>query len=388
MQSTPFRRDAFTWLAYLMLAYFAYLQSSLGPLRSFLAAELDIDYTISGLYSAAFAIGMTAAGFTADRLAARLGRRALFWGGGAGMLTGALLLTLGRTPPLTIAATFGMAYLGSLTLIMIQATLSDHHGPNRAIALTESNTLAVVGGTLAAVVVSLGEEQGLTWRLVAYLGGVAWLLLAFRFWRVPIPERRADAPAQSPSRGPAGRLPRAFWGFWLVVFFATAVEACLVFWSSGFLEQALRFRPEDAALLMSLFGLGMIVGRAAGSVLTRRYPTITLLLIAGGIVLVSFPLLWLARWTPLNILGLFLCGLGIANLFPLTLAAASTVGINNPNAASARTSMGSGVAAAITPFTLGVLADQVGIESAFGVLLPLAVIVVVVTLYARHLARA
>ncbi len=384
MQSTPFRRDQFTWLAYLMLAYYAFLQSSLGPLRGFLAAELRIDYTTSGLYSAAFALGMTLAGFTADRLAAQFGRRNLFWGGSLGMAIGMLLLTAGRTPPFTIGATLLMSYIGSMALIMIQATLSDHHGSNRAIPITESNTLAVVGATLAAVVVSLGEQQGITWRLVAYVGVVVWVLLAASNWRVPIPERRADAPARKQSNTP---LPRAFWGFWLVVFFATAVEASLVFWSTGFLEQALKFTPEDAALTVSLFGVGMIVGRAAGSVLTRRFPTITLLLIAGGILLVGFPLLWLGRSTPINIIGLFLCGLGVANLFPLTLAAASTVGVNNPNAASARTSMGSGVAAAITPFALGVLADSVGIETAFGVLLPLAVMIVVVTLYARHLAR-
>lgn len=385
MPSIPFRRDQFTWLAYLMLAYYAFLQASLGPLRSFLAAELRIDYTISGLYSAAFALGMTLAGLTADRLAGRFGRRILFWGGSAGMVLGMLLLTVGRTPPITIAATLLMAYIGSMSLIMIQATLSDHHGANRAIPLTESNTLAVVGATLSAVVVSLGEQQGITWRLVAYVGVVVWVLLAAFNWRVPIPERRTDAStSQTRSNAP---LPRAFWGFWLVVFFATAVEASMVFWSTGFLEQALKFTPEDAALTVSLFGLGMIVGRAAGSILTRRYPTITLLLIAGGIVLVGFPLLWLVRSTPVNIFGLFLCGLGLANLFPLTLAAASTVGVNNPNAASARTSMGSGIAAAITPFALGVLADSVGIETAFGVLLPLTLMVVVVTLYARHLAR-
>lgn len=384
MHTTPFRRDQFTWLAYLMLAYYAFLQSSLGPLRGFLAAELDIDYTTSSLYSVAFALGMVLAGFTADRLAGRFGRRTLFWGGGAGMFIGMLLMTLGQTPALTIAAVLFMSYSGSMTLIMIQATLSDHHGNNRAIPLTESNTLAVVGGTLAAVVVSLGEQQGITWRLVAYVAVSVWLLLAVFNWRVHIPERRADTPAQTRSNAP---LPRAFWGFWLVVFFATAVEASLFFWSTGFLEQALQFTPEDAALAVSLFGVGMIVGRASGSVLTRRYPTITLLLVAGSIILVGFPLLWLARWTPLNILGLFLCGLGVANLFPLTLAAASTVGVNNPNAASARTSMGSGAAAAITPFVLGVIADQVGIATAFGLLLPLAVIVVLVTLYARHLAR-
>jgi hypothetical protein len=35
-----------------------------------------------------------------------------------------------------------------------------------------------------------------------------------------------------------------------------------------------------------------------------------------------------------------------------------------------------------------VLADAIGIETAFGVLLPLAVLTVAATVYARHLAQA
>src|SRR5690349_1925410 len=97
--TSTFTRDRFTWLAYLMLAYYAYMQATLGTLMAFLRVELDVSYTVSGLHMSAFALGMMGAGLTSDRLAARLGRGAMFWGGGAGMAASALGITLGRVAP-------------------------------------------------------------------------------------------------------------------------------------------------------------------------------------------------------------------------------------------------------------------------------------------------
>ena len=93
-----FTRDRFTWLAYAMLAYYAYLQAGLGPLMPFLRQELGLSYTLGGLHLSAFALGMFSAGVTGAALAARFGRRLLFWGGAAGMAGGALLLVM-RSPP-------------------------------------------------------------------------------------------------------------------------------------------------------------------------------------------------------------------------------------------------------------------------------------------------
>ena len=69
--SKPFVRNDFTWLAYVMLAYFAYLQASFGPLMPFLRAELHLSYTIGSLHVSAFALGMVLAGLLGDRLAHR-----------------------------------------------------------------------------------------------------------------------------------------------------------------------------------------------------------------------------------------------------------------------------------------------------------------------------
>ena len=118
MMST-FHRDRFTWLAYLLLGGFAYLQASLGPLMPFVRSELNLSYTVGGLHLSAFAAGMIGAGLLAAPLARRFGRRALFWGGAAGMSIGALLLLAGTHPSATIGAALVMGFLGTLMLTIL-----------------------------------------------------------------------------------------------------------------------------------------------------------------------------------------------------------------------------------------------------------------------------
>jgi hypothetical protein len=49
-QTGVFVRTRFTWLAYILLGYYAYLQASVGPLMPFLRSELHMSYTLEGLH--------------------------------------------------------------------------------------------------------------------------------------------------------------------------------------------------------------------------------------------------------------------------------------------------------------------------------------------------
>src|SRR3954451_21204495 len=93
---TAFRRDRLTWLAYVALAWFAYLQAAPGLVVGYLREELDLSYSTGGLHVAAFAAGSMAAGLASARLERALGRRVLFWSASALMGAGALGLTAGR----------------------------------------------------------------------------------------------------------------------------------------------------------------------------------------------------------------------------------------------------------------------------------------------------
>ena len=59
---TGFRRDRLTWVAYVVLAWFAYLQAAPGIVIVHLRDELGLSYSTGGLLVAAFAAGSLVAG--------------------------------------------------------------------------------------------------------------------------------------------------------------------------------------------------------------------------------------------------------------------------------------------------------------------------------------
>lgn len=384
----PFIRDNYTWLAYFMLAYYAYFISVIGPVVPFLRKEFHINYTVSAFYISAFAAGMVIAGFTNAWVTRRVGRERLFWGGGFLMAFWAIVLTLGQTAEVGIISVFLLALFGSYLLVTIQSTLSDLHSDNRAIALTEANVFAVLAGSAAPLAVGFGEAQGWTWRIAVYLGVlVCGLAFIWARRRIALPATRQSGVGPRPASAATRSFPRAFWAYLGVVFFAVAVEWCVIFWASTYMETVVGLSKEAAASSVSVFTMAQFVGRAAGSRLTRNYSSARLLLLTGVVVVIGFPIFWFGRVPVINAAGLFICGLGVANLFPLTLTLTSTAGISNPDAASGLTSMSSGLAILITPQFLGVLADKVGIQTAYGIVLPFGIAVLLVTWYANRLAQ-
>lgn len=386
MLTNVYVRDRFTWLAYLMLAYYAYGMAILGPLMPFLRAELNFSYTVAGLHGSAFALGMIVAGLSSDHLARQWGRRVVFWGGGAGMAAGAVILAAGDRVMLTLVGALLMGGLGSFLLVMIQASLSDHHGEQRAIALTESNVAASISASLAPILIGTFQRAELGWRSALYIIAALFAGLFIYFQTVAVPDNRRATLKSNPATPPA--LPRAYWAYWTVVMLVVSVEWCLIFWGADYLVVKVGLSKVNAATMMSVFFGAMVLGRIIGSRLSRTVPGPTLLLIAIGIAGVGFPLFWLAPFEPLNITGLFIAGLGVANLFPLTMAVAVSVGAGRSDAASARIAMASGLAILISPLILGWIADQLDLQQAYGVVAVLLLAAAAVTFLTNRLTRA
>lgn len=382
--TAPFARDRFTWLAYLMLGFYAYLEAALGPLMPFLRSELRLSYTVGSLHFSAFAVGTMLGGLVSDRVLRRWGRRWGFWGGAAGMTAGAILLVLGRLAALTIAGAFVMGGLGGLLLVTIQATLADRHGERRATALTESNIVASAGATLVPLCIGGFQNIGLGWRAALYLMVPVLLVLALSFRRAIFPVANQPSVASSSSHR---ALPPAFWAYWVVVVLSVSIEWCIIFWGANFLVSVVGLDKVIASTIMSIFFLAELLGRMAASWLTRRASSARLLVGALALTMVGFPLFWLAPLAPLNIFGLFLAGLGIANLFPLTLSVAVGIDPEQSNVASARISLGIGVALLAAPLALGWAADQIGIQQAYSLVAVLLVIALLVTVGANRFAR-
>lgn len=376
-----FHRDRFTWLTYLSLAFYAYFLNVLGPITPFLKDELQLSYTISSFHFTAFAVGILLVGLGGHLIIQRVGRQRSLWLGLFGMSLSAVLLVLGRSPILTIGAAFLMGLIGSLILIVVPAALSDQHDELKAVALSEANVIASLFSTVAPLLVGWFAQWQGQWR---YALGIIALTPIFMFVSLgKTGDPTISSSAHVVSTPSNKSLPRIFWVYWAALFLGVAVEFCMVFWSADYLEQVLGLIKADAAQAVSLFLAAMIVGRVAGSRLVQHFSTRSVVSISILIAGLGFLLFWRTETVLLSLSGLFLTGLGVANLYPLILALAIGAANGNTVQAGARATLASGTAILALPLALGRFADAVGIRLAFGMVLVLLVSVFLISLFSR-----
>jgi MFS family permease len=355
-----FRRDAPTLIGYLAIAGYAFWLYAFGPALTLLRAELHFSYTLVGLYSALWSAGAVVTGFGFARLARRLPRNAVLWWSAAGSVAGVALFTAGRTVPLTLAGAALTGLAGATLLTCAQAVLSDRHGDGRDRALTEANVLAAGCAVLAPLLLGLLQDTPATWRPVFGLPVLLLVGMYLRYRRQPLPAATARHPD-------AGRLPLACWLLAGMTAIGVAIEFCPVYFGAELLTST-GLRATQAATAISAFYLGILVGRVGGAWLTRRAGrTVPVLWGSLAVTAAGFVLFWLAGLPAPAIAGLFACGLGLANLYPLSLALAMAAAPGHGDTANARVGLLGGVIVIAAPYLLGSLADHVGLRAAFTV---------------------
>jgi fucose permease len=365
-----FHRNRFTWLTYLSLAFYGYFLNVLGPITPFLKDELQLTYTVSSFHFTAFAVGILLIGVGGHLLIQRLGRQRSLWLGLFGISLSALLLLIGKTPIITIGASFLMGLIGSLILAIVPAALSDQHGEMKAVALSEANVIASLFASSAPLLVGWFAQSVGSWRwALGIMVGIP-ILMFLGLGRNSSPTTVSVAAKTTQTNQ---SLPSLFWIYWVGIVLGVSVEFCMIFWSADYLEQVLGLIKADAAQAVSLFLAAMIVGRTLGSRLVQRFSTGAVVTVSIVIAGIGFLLFWRAENGFFGLSGLFITGLGVANLYPLLLSLAINAANGNTIQAGARATLASGTAILALPLILGSFADAVGIRLAYGVVLLLLI---------------
>ncbi|MCY1142347.1 MFS transporter [Actinoplanes sp. Pm04-4] len=359
--TNAFVRDSATWLSYAALGCFTFWLYAFGPAVTLLREELGFSYTLLGIYSVVWALGAALTGALFARVARHVSRGVLFWGAAAASVVGAALFTLGRGVPVTLIAAglFGLA--GTTLLTAIQAILSDRHGSRRDRALTEANIGAGASAVFAPLVLGALAVSVLGWRATFALPAVVLLGLYLRYRHEPLPA----VPEQHSRTSATGRLPLACWLFAVLTAVSSAVEFCLVYFGPQVLLGT-GLSAAAAGTALSANFLGILIGRLAGARITRSPGrTVRLLYVSLAVTGVGFLLFWLTGNPVLAVIGLFVCGVGIANLYPLALALTLDAADGREDQANARSQLVLGLVAAVSPYLLGTLADRHGLATAF-----------------------
>lgn len=376
-------RDRVTWGAYFLLSLFTFFLNIQGNLIPFLRDTFGLSYTVAGLHPAAMAAGLIAGGLIGDRVTARVGRRGALALSVAGLAGGTVLFIVAANPILTIAGCFLFGFPGGLALLVVPALLAQIHGGNREIALSEANALCYAASLTAALTMGVFVYLRFDWRSSLVLGLAMALLFVLTFRSVRVP----SAPAVTHGTN-GGRLPPVYWLYVIVIFAVVAIEQGTLMWTPAFLEGIQGLSRSTAAWTTGFFSVGMMIGRTAGGPVLRRWPVPVVFVLSLALTLPGFLLYWLASIPVLCLIGLFVMALGTALLYPLALGTAIRVSGPLGDQASARAMLASGAAILIMPLALGALADRIGLWLTFLIMPALALLALLVFLWARHLERA
>jgi hypothetical protein len=295
----------------------------------------------------------------------RRGSRPSLIGGAVMIAAGAVLLAVATSTPVAAAGALLLGVGGATFVLVTPAMLA---GPAAAGRLTTVIGLSSAASVVAPPAIGAWDTTGLgSGRLALLLVVPPLVLLIVDVWRHPL----QFGPATTVDRDTARRgVVARRWG---VVVLAVSVEFCFTIWGVARLTGA-GASTGAAALIGTAFPLGMACGRLAGPWLLARFPVVT----AGVLVTAASTVTVVLAGSPaLVAAGLAGAGLGIATLYPVTLARlVGTPGLS-PAPAASLGAFASGTAIVAAPAALARLADVADLRLAYLVTLPLLAVLLV-----------
>ncbi|MET9067441.1 hypothetical protein [Streptosporangium sandarakinum] len=414
--------------------------NSLGACLVLLAGDLDAPPESLAWLASSFGAGLLVVGAAGSMLLRSGSRPALFT---AALVTaaGAVLLATGAAAAVAAAGALLLLGLGAAGIVLVTPALL--RGPGAAAGLARANAVGSVSAILGPPAIGALETAGADGRLALLLAVPPLLFLAADTrpraaspvdaeGSAPALFPMADRPGGTPPAGrdrsgdtsPAGKDPsgdtfpagkgrsgdtspagedpsgapapaadagtrgrtRRTAGAWAAIVAAVSIEFCFTIWATARLRDT-GLSDGGSAAAATAFLVGMAAGRlAAARLVGRGFPVIPAGcgLAAVGTLLVALP----GAPAPVAA-GLTLAGLGVAPLYPVTLA--RLVGVPGLTAArsAAYGALASGTAILAAPSGIAVLGAVLDLRAALLLaVLPLAAGLAAATALPPLLARS
>jgi MFS family permease len=306
--------------------------------------------------------------------------------GAASCALGSVLLAVAPAPVLSAAAMLFIGFGLTSTLIAGQVLLVAVHGPRGARMIGELNVSYSVGALLATAALPVVAASLLGWRGFAAMPAVLLVLLVLPL--VVLGARRTATegvvavPHGTGHATGRARLAPA------VMLLCVVVEWGFLFWLATHLTSVAGLSTADAARATAAMWVAVLVGRVAGSrLLGMVRPGVLLGASLVLAVLATVALTVVTTPGAATVTGV-LAGLASANLYAGSVAYVIEADPVRADAAVARGSLFSAVALITFPLGMGVLADVIGLRTAYaGVAsgaIALAVVMLAVTWPARR----
>jgi fucose permease len=279
------------------------------------------DVQSGGFFAAEFAASTVGAIFSPHRLRRNLPT------GYALMAAGMLLLmvasqtaqaALGHALALAAFALIGLGIGLSVTAtnLYVGSAAEEKRRGDRARGLSIVNLWWGIGAVACPWLIAATEGGG--WLRV-FLALVA-LGAAFMFFGLSPQLRFAEAPSRIAARDSLAHDAGLLAFFALMLFLYVGVENTVGGWITTYAHRFSGLSLENASLLVSLFWVALLAGRALGSAALRRVPERAVLLPSLLVALVAVTVLLEPHSTGVVLAAVALAGAGFGPVFPLGVA--------------------------------------------------------------------
>jgi len=181
-----------------------------------------------------------------------------------------------------------------------------------------------LGASIGPYIMGAALTGGLRWNMgysiIFMLQIILTVVLFFSLplWKKPGEETEDGIPAKPLTLKEIVKIPGAK-EVMLAFFCYCALEQTAILWGSSYLVMHRGMDEETAASLASLFLLGLTLGRGLNGFLTYKLSDANLIRLGQGVIALGVLIMLLPLGVVASFIGLMLCGLGCAPIYPCVI---------------------------------------------------------------------
>jgi fucose permease len=228
-----------------------------------------------------------------------------------------------------------------------------------------------VGAIVGPFTVSLLMQSGLDWAVVYRGMAVIFVLLAVLMAFAALPSVQPEAAEHDETRERLSANP-AYWLSFFALFLYVGVELGVSNWVAEYFVVVFAYPPDASAMLVSLFWLGVLVGRFGVPLLYKGSRPEAALVGLSALATASIGLLMLLGYMPAYAITvdvgrglLFLAGLGCSIYYPTVMTLVGECFPRSQSQAVGFAATGGGIGSFVFPFLMSSIAQNWGIRAGF-----------------------
>ena len=349
--------------------------------------RMGLPLAVLGLIFPATAAGGILGNLLAGVAADVLGRR---WLVGLSALILALALALAALIQNWLFFVLGFVVVGAAQGSLatgVNAMIADANPASRARALNALHGVYGVGAAVSPLVFGFLIDRGLPWRWSLAGTSLLWLLYGLAAYLA----QRNAAPAEQTNTARKLDLSllskRPFAALFLISFIYNGIAVGLLGWIAVFMQQSAGFSALFSISTISIFYVGLTVGRFICAAIAERFRYSRILLVLSIGIALTYPLLVLDVPPVVVVISVLLTGLSLSGLFPTALAYGAKRYPEQSVKLSGTLNVGLTLGSMLPPLWIGLIAERWSFQAALGLNYALVLPLVLMCVYLGRVER-